>query len=63
MAQNPAPLPPPSRLALVREIAIDGSLVGGVGLIAVGTWQLSPPAAFIAVGVMLIAAGINGARR
>ncbi len=55
--------PAPGRLKLVREIIVDASILGGSGLVAYGSWLIYRPAAFIVAGLVILAAGINGARR
>lgn len=33
-------------------------VVGGIGLVGYGVWQIYPPAAYITVGAALVAAGL-----
>lgn len=45
--------------ALVRDIAA----VAGAGLVSYGAWLAYPPAGFVCLGVMLLAASILSERR
>jgi hypothetical protein len=61
-----APALPPNRsprFEIVRSIVVDLASLGGAGLITYGTWLTYRPAGWIVAGVLLFAAGVNGARR
>lgn len=47
----------------VPIVVRDVSAIGGAGLIAYGAWLAYPPAGYVVVGLVLLAASILGARR
>lgn len=44
------------------DVLLDAHLYGGLALVAVGTWWISPPWALIGLGLGLILLGILGSR-
>lgn len=52
-------------IARFREYfdVVDGHIYGGLGLAAVGGWQLSPPWTLVAIGAALVLLGVFGSRR
>lgn len=49
--------------SLVREAAIDASILLGAGLLTYGAWLIYAPAGFIVPGVLLLAGGLFGVTR
>lgn len=45
---------------LVREALRDALCIGGIALIGYGVHQMYPPAAFIVVGIIILALGLLG---
>ena len=63
MATHSSPSKSVGLAAIARSIAVDSALLGGAGLLTYGSWSIYPPAGFIVAGVVLLAAGLSGARR
>lgn len=49
--------------SVARSLINDAALVAGVGLLTYGAWLVYHPAGFIVLGLTLLTAGLNGARR
>jgi hypothetical protein len=47
----------------IKSLTTDLMIVVGFGGISYGTWSIYPPAAFVVGGVLLLVAGVLGARR
>jgi len=47
---------------LLRDIVTDAAAICGVALIGLGLWRIYEPAAFIGVGVIVLAGAIMSAR-
>jgi hypothetical protein len=52
-----------SARSLVRSLVVDGMILGGVGLVSLGTWEISRPAGLIALGAQLLALGLAAVHR
>ena len=56
--------PGKSRAAeLVRSLVIDGSILGGVGLLSYGAWLAYAPAGFLVAGALLLGLGLKAVRQ
>ncbi len=56
----------PDRRSTARAIVIAGAIsaiLGGAGLLTYGAWLIYHPAAFVLAGLLLLAEGLNEARR
>jgi hypothetical protein len=51
---------PPNRNAL-QSFIVDGSILGGTGLMSYGTWLIYHPAGLILLGALLLALGLGAA--
>jgi hypothetical protein len=42
----------------LRSLLVDGMILGGVGLVSLGTWEIYHPAGLIALGAQLLGLGL-----
>lgn len=54
---------PTQRGAIARGILVDVVALAGASLLAYGAWLAYEPAGFMVGGLVLLAAGVNGARQ
>lgn len=49
--------------AVAKGLLVDSALLGGVGAVTLGAWEIYRPAGLVTLGLFLLAGGWLGARR